>query len=205
MKPSKKLISLSIISLLTFILIMLGVISNYLINLDSYVNSIKFISDNITAISTIISFIFDIKSIIIISILISVFLWFKDSKKDSILFTSAMIINAGIIFIAKNLMQRQRPLNQTITETGFSFPSGHATTAMIFFGLLAYLVFKKSKSQILKISTICISVFMILFIGFTRIYLKVHWLTDVLAGFALGLFILTIAIMLRKNLNNLFH
>ncbi|MFA5176051.1 MAG: phosphatase PAP2 family protein [Candidatus Nanoarchaeia archaeon] len=195
MKINKKLIYVNIISLIVFILILLLVKLGLFLKLDLSINSLMpLIQTNfLTILSKIIWFIFDTKSMIIITLLISVWLWYKDSKKDSIFFTTTMILNALVIFVIKLLTQISRPLNSLITETDFAFPSGHVTTAVVFFGILTYLFVKKNKN--IKI----ISIFMILLIAFTRLYLNSHWFSDVLGGFALGLFILTLCIIIYKK------
>lgn len=87
----------------------------------------------------------------------------------------------------KALFARTRPEDPLIDGvTNFSFPSGHATSAFIFYGLLVYLVWRSdlpgTYKYLLGILLICLS----LFIGFSRIYLRVHYPTDVLAGFCTG-------------------
>lgn len=195
MKINKKLVYVNIISLIVFILILLLVKLGLFLKLDLTISSLMLLIQNnfLTSISKVIWFIFDTKSMIVISLLISILLWFKDSKKDSIFFISTMILNALFIFGIKFLTEIERPLNSLITETDFAFPSGHVTTAVVFFGILTYLFKNKSKDfKILYILTI-------LFIVFTRLYLNSHWLSDVLGGFALGTFILTLSIMIYKK------
>ncbi len=74
-----------------------------------------------------------------------------------------------------------------IEKTTYSFPSGHATLAVAFFGMLIYLFKDKIKNKTLRYTFITANIFLMILIGITRIYLNVHWLTDVLAGYALGL------------------
>ncbi|MDP3027237.1 MAG: phosphatase PAP2 family protein [Nanoarchaeota archaeon] len=201
MKASKTLVWINIISLLVFIFILIEVIYNgFLVRLDpiisSFIFSIK--NDFLTNLSIAVSFIFDIKSVIIISLILSAYLWVKLSKKDSMLFIFAMILNGGILYMLKELIQRARPLNSLVAESSFAFPSAHASTAIVFFGLLIYLISKKKESKNLKLNVILISIFMILLICFARLYLNVHWLSDVLGGIAIGIFILTGCILLKE-------
>ena len=106
-----------------------------------------------------------------------------------------------MVFILKEIVQRARPLNILITETGFAFPSGHATISLIFFGIITYLIFKNRKSKTLKQTALIASILAVLIIGLSRLILNAHWFTDVLGGFALGAVILTICILFRKKLN----
>jgi len=82
---------------------------------------------------------------------------------------------------------------------GLSFPSGHAMSSVTFFGLLIYYVYRKQKNPGLRFLFICMLVALILMIGLSRVYLRVHYASDVLAGFCAGIIWLIIAIwVLRK-------
>lgn len=86
----------------------------------------------------------------------------------------------------KNHIQRARPENQLMEAAGFSFPSGHAMVGLIFFSMVAYLIIKEVKGDSLKWAVGIGFVCLVLLIGVSRIIMKVHFPTDILAGFALG-------------------
>ena len=98
----------------------------------------------------------------------------------------------------KHFVLRQRPdaSLHLVTQGGYSFPSGHSVTSVIFYGLLLYLIQKNCKNETLRniLSVVC--GFLALLIGPSRIYVGVHWPTDVLAGWCIGGAILIIAITL---------
>jgi membrane-associated phospholipid phosphatase len=100
-----------------------------------------------------------------------------------------------VMSLAKLLFSRARPDDPVFRAAlGFSFPSGHAMSAMTFYGLLIYLVWKNVDNIILKwILTFLLVVFIHL-IGFSRIYLRVHYASDVMAGFSLGLIWLVLSL-----------
>ncbi len=202
MKVSKKLLLINSGSLALLVITLLEVFYNgFLFNLDLSVNSfISKINSNyfLLIFSKSIGFIFDITIMIVISLIISAFLWIKFSKKESVFFIFTMLLSGAATFLIKELIMRARPINALIFESNSSFPSGHATTAIVFFGLLIYLTLKNSKSRSLKLTTIIISILLILIICLTRLYLNVHWLSDVLGGLLLGAFILTGTIMIMK-------
>jgi membrane-associated phospholipid phosphatase len=153
-------------------------------------------SPAITYLSKIVGKIFDPAVLIIISIIIAAYLYLRKSKKKGLILAITSLATGIVIIIFKEIFQRSRPLNGLISDTGFSLPSGHATIAVVFFGLIAYLFSKKKY----KVATITITTLIILLSGFTRIYLRAHWLTDVLSGFVIGIIILTISILaLRKT------
>jgi len=144
--------------------------------------------------SKIIAYALDPVVLVIISLILSTYLYFKISKKQGIFFATTILIAGILIKVLKEIFQRARPLNALITESSFSMPSGHATMAIVFFGLIIYLFTTKKNKLIPLISATLIT----LLIGFTRIYLRVHWLTDVLAGFILGKIV---GRLLKKFLN----
>jgi len=202
MKIKKELILVNLISLIIFVLILIEVLSNgLLVNLDLFLNSWN-VTKNIflVDISKIIDLVFDSWSIIIISLFLSIFLCFKYSKKEGAFFSLVILLNAALIYLIKEIVQRARPQNALIPGSNFAFPSGHTATAVAFFGLLIYLILRKAKSKKIKVASIWISILIVLLIGFTRLYLNLHWLTDVLGGLALGIFILTCCIILKNIL-----
>ena len=202
MKTKKGLIFGCIISLILFIVILVDVISKgFLVNLDLSLNSLNITRNSFLIIfSKIMDLLFDSASIIVISLFLSIFLWFRYSKKEAVFFSFTILLNAGIVYFIKEIVQRARPENTIFLSSGFAFPSGHSATAVVFFGLLIYLILRKSKSKNFKLASISFSVFMIILIAFTRVYLNMHWLSDILAGFFIGAFILTLNIILKEVL-----
>ena len=182
-KPNlKTLVWINIISLLVFIFILIEVFYNgFLVRLDPIISSFMPSMQNnfLTNLSIAVSFIFDIKSVIVISLILSAYLWAKFSKKDSIFFIFAVGLNGLVLYILKELIQRVRPLNYLVAESSSAFPSAHTSTAIVFFGLLIYLTSKKRELKNLKLNALWISIFMILLICFARLYLNVHWFSDV--------------------------
>ena len=114
-------------------------------------------------------------------------------------------ITGGLVleFLIKQIIQRTRPENSLIEVSGYSFPSGHATLAIIFFSVLLYSFKDDIKNTAMKYGFIAGNILLFLLIGFSRVYLQVHWLSDVIAGFALGLFWLTLLILVFKILISL--
>ena len=73
-----------------------------------------------------------------------------------------------------------------VNENGYSFPSGHSITSMVFYGYLIYLIYRYVDNKNIKVSLIIFLSLLILMIGFSRIYLGVHYTSDVLAGFLIS-------------------
>ncbi|MBT7706287.1 phosphatase PAP2 family protein [archaeon] len=133
--------------------------------------------------------------LLVLSFLIGGLIYFKKSKLEGLFFAGLVLIAGVSIKVFKYIFHQARPLNSLIAETGYSLPSGHATMAVVFFGLIFYL-FIKRKTLLSGVLTSLI----ILLIGFTRIYLRVHWLTDILAGYVLGGLILWIGIWVYRKI-----
>lgn len=100
----------------------------------------------------------------------------------------------------KFILQRPRPTEyRIINETGYSFPSGHSMISMAFYGFLIYLIYKYVKNKKLKYISITLISILIIFIGISRIYLGVHYTSDVLAGFLFSISYLIIYILVANN------
>lgn len=136
-------------------------------------------------------FISDIASPTMLGLLLLIYVLFLFSKQKYstgffILLTSLSAVT--IIYILKNIVQRERPEQAFYYLSDFSFPSGHATFATIFFMISIYLAYKHHH-KVTYIVTVIISIIMMIMVGLSRIFLSVHWATDVLAGYIIGLIV----------------
>lgn len=123
--------------------------------------------------------------LIVISILCIILV---KNKKYKVTITLNLIIIAGLNALLKNLFERQRPTNMPlIEETGFSFPSGHSMASMAFYGYIIYLVYKNVENVKLRYTLCILLSLLIILIGLSRIYLGVHYVSDVLAGLCFSL------------------
>ena len=137
--------------------------------------------------------------IFLIFLLLVITLIIKDKKK-----VVATYINLfGIIFLNqtfKLIVKRLRPLSiNLITETGYSFPSGHAMVSLSLYGFLTYLILQKQKKKLTKALTVIISSAFIFLISFSRIYLGVHYFSDVVGGLLFSTFYLYLFIKAYNN------
>jgi undecaprenyl-diphosphatase len=144
--------------------------------------------DSFTAIAVVIAFIFDTTSLLVLSLTFAVYLFYRNYGKYCALLLAAMGGDALIVSIAKTVVHSARPLNGLVYDTSFSFPSGHTTASIVFCGLLAYLTWQHWKSPKAKTTSIALSITIISIVSFDRIYLNVHWFSDVLGGCLLGIF-----------------
>jgi len=163
-----------------------------------------------TTIVTIITRIGDVQTQTIITIIIMLILFMAKKWRTGIWYGLTVLLGAALLNNAiKNFYQRVRPENidHLIEQGGYSFPSGHSMGSIIVFGGMIFLVFQASKSEAIKWSLGIFLGFLILSIGLSRIYLGVHYPSDVLAGFSLGFtwLILSIAFLGLKMTRKEFH
>lgn len=122
--------------------------------------------------------------LIIIAILSAIFI--KD-KKIAFSIPINLIIITGLNLLLKNIVERPRPIGyRLIDETGYSFPSGHSMISTAFYGLIIYFIWKNVKNAKLKYISCILLALLILLIGVSRIYLGVHYASDVLGGFTIS-------------------
>lgn len=103
--------------------------------------------------------------------------------------------------LLKNILKRPRPIEyRLIEESGYSFPSGHSMISMAYYGFFIYLIYKNVQNKYVKWISIIFLSFLIISIGISRIYLGVHYTSDVLAGFLIGIAYLVVYISSIKSL-----
>ena len=124
---------------------------------------------------------------------------YKKRNRDALFAGFVLILGAVFGYLIKLLVVRERPSGGLIEAAGFSFPSGHALIATLLFLVLIYLFKDEIKDRVLRTTFISVSVLLILLIGLSRLYLGVHWFSDVLAGFAFGAFWVYLGLVLRKS------
>jgi len=105
------------------------------------------------------------------------------NKKVALLIWGNLGISALLNQILKYIVQRPRPTEfRIIDESGYSFPSGHSMVSAAFYGFLIYLIYKNVKNKYLKWGLITLLSLLTILIGISRIYLGVHYTSDVLVG-----------------------
>lgn len=120
-----------------------------------------------------------------------------------------LILATLINYTLKQILQRPRPVDyRIIEENGYSLPSGHSMVSMAFYGYLIYLIYRNFENKYIKWTLITLLALLIISIGISRIYLGVHYTSDVIAGFLVAISYLIIYInkvkplILDKNNNN---
>ncbi|MCK6462306.1 MAG: phosphatase PAP2 family protein [Candidatus Pacebacteria bacterium] len=132
--------------------------------------------------------------VLAVAIIVALVLITKGKKVYALTLALITFLSIGSVFILKYAIQRPRPIDGIIDETSFSFPSLHAVLSVAFYGLIIYFLWERFKSPRFRFFKILFGLVLVLFIGFSRVYLGVHYLSDVLGGYLLGLFWLTAGI-----------
>ncbi len=153
-----------------------------------------------TTVAVGISYVFDTYSLLVASLVIASYLFYKNYRLQSLLLLGAMGGDALLVVGFKLLVHSPRPLNALIVDSGYSFPSGHTVGSIVFCGLLTYFAWQYLKNTRPRVLVIALAASIVALVGFDRIYLNVHWFSDVLGGCLLGVFWLAISVMIFKLL-----
>ena len=172
---------------------------NFINTIDDKIYMLLFNLQNqfLTGTMLTISFFASTITLIVISIALAFIL--KEKK-----YSRFIMLNLLLAFITnrviKYIVRRQRPGRiQIIEEKGYSFPSGHTMISFAFYGFIIYLIYKNVKNKKIRNISIVLLSLLILLIGISRIYLGVHYVTDVLGGFVFGFIYLVLFIKYLYN------
>lgn len=139
-----------------------------------------------------------IASIVIIGFL------FKYHRKDSYLFSCIFIFGVLLNTFLKDFFKRPRPdFLPLIHESSYSFPSGHAMNSFVLYTCLAYFVFRRMENRVLGYSLIIATGVLILLIGISRVYLGVHYPSDVIAGYFAGFVWFLLVLLFEKTIRTI--
>lgn len=191
-KVSNRYLIIIIILISLFLELCIHVYGNHIFMIDNKIYnfiSTYFMNNNITSLMKIITY-FGNQLLFIITIMILVIL---KNKKISYSIILNLISSFSVNQVVKFIIRRSRPnINRIVKASGFSFPSGHSMVSFAYYGYLIYLVNKYVKDKNKRLSyTIMLSLLIVL-IGFSRIYLGVHYFTDVIGGYLFALIYLLI-------------
>ena len=149
----------------------------------------------------------DTITIIIMVFVLLIFLGKENIYKLILTVVTTVLANQGLKHIIRRISPEHINHLRLIKEWGYSYPSGHSMIAIATYGLLIYLVYKNVKNKLLKTILILLLLILILGIGISRVYLGVHYPTDVLAGFTIALPIIILIVgkiddHFRGNIND---
>lgn len=184
------------IGILIFATMVVMLLTNNVTGLDNSIYNIIISSksDVMTMFMTIITMMCNTEFIVVATLLLVLFI---KNKKMGGMIASNVVLCSVINTIIKHIFLRPRPVGiKLIEQGGYSFPSGHSMMAVAFYGLLIYIIWNTKWKNVWKIFTTTLLVILILLIGISRIYVGVHFASDVIAGLSISLSYLIIFIEL---------
>jgi membrane-associated phospholipid phosphatase len=191
------------ISLFSFIFIVNNVFGSNDTSFDTSVFLFlePFINSTNTAIMRFITFFATHRFLLPANIFLASYFIFRKHRWYSIKIPVVALSSYLVMASLKVFFNRARPDNPVFEAAmGFSFPSGHAMSAVTFYGILIYIVWGHVENKIIRwILTILLLAFIFL-IGFSRVYLRVHYASDVLAGFSMGLIWLVLSLWIMNKI-----
>jgi len=135
--------------------------------------------------------------IYLVAVICLLFLIFYKNKKASFLVMLNLILSFFTSTILKLIFRRSRPIGiALVLEQGYSMPSSHAFVSTAFFGFIAYFIYKNFEKGKLRTFLLMFFMFYVFMIGLSRVYLGVHYASDVLLGFSTGLIYLVVFVKL---------
>lgn len=153
----------------------------------SFIRSFR--NDSLTSFFRIVTDLGDRIAYALIIVALTAYLWFRHRNwKLSIEITAVLILAALSNIALKQVINRSRPEGDHLVEVAtLSFPSGHSMSAMAFYGFLIYLAIRSRVGRMMKFFLVTVLLTIIISIGLSRIYLGVHYPSDVAAGMMGGL------------------
>jgi undecaprenyl-diphosphatase len=146
------------------------------------------VNDNTTKVMEFITFFGSHYFLIPANLLLCLYFLLRKKSRYSIKVSAIALSSVLIMLVLKLIFNRHRPLIPLLEPArGLSFPSGHAFMSVCFYGLLMMIIWREERPHpVLKWALLLLVIGLLLCIGFSRIYLRVHYFTDVLAGFCIG-------------------
>ena len=169
----------------------------FLVDFDSWVN--LFMSTHITpflqSCAVWISSFADVAPMASIGVVVAVGLALQKKWRSSAIMLIALGSTAFAVGFMKEFFMRARPENALQVIPDYSFPSGHSAVAAAFFMIVAYIAASKIKSWVWRETIIVLCVCATIAVGLSRVALNVHWASDVIAGWSLGIFLATASVL----------
>lgn len=190
------------VAFLSFLAIMILVLCDYNFKIDKFN---VFVAENRTSFWTIFFKVFthlgSFYTLAVLSLISVILIWFvMKNRRMSAFYAVCFAVTCLANLILKLIIRRLRPEHlMIIEETGYSFPSGHAMMVFTFFALAIHFVLKNMKNKPLKIALVSLFSVLIAMVGFSRIYLGVHYLTDVIAGFLIAFAIVAVCLIIYNT------
>lgn len=195
----KKINFIFISLFIIFVFFIFEVITNNILIYDNAIYNFIINTFQSNTMTNILKFITQFGSVLYFSIFSFLLVVLARRKKTKLLIPINICLVTLINILIKEIIKRPRPsVTRLVTESGYSFPSGHAMTSIAFYGFLIYLIYKNIENKYYKWGLIILFSLLTFVIGFSRIYLGVHYTSDVISGFIAGAIYLILFIKFTK-------
>ncbi len=191
----------SFVSLFLFQYITNAVLQNETIFIDNLISSfiISYRMLWLTKIMFILSLLGS-EGVVFGSVIIVIFLTLKKHHRETFIFSILLLMGVIITYFLKLLYRVPRPFFLAlISENSYSYPSGHATNSILFYGAVSYFIYHFTRNKMTSALVSMLAMVLIISIGISRIYLGVHHPSDILAGFIAGFWLLITTILIDKT------
>lgn len=159
------------------------------------------ISPGLTSFMSFITFLGKHNLLIPLNIVLVLFFIYRKERWFATRIAALSLSSLLLMFILKLFFQRARPDLPVIGDVrGFSFPSGHALISMVFYGMFIHMIWHEVKTKWLRNLLVILLSILILLIAFSRVYLRVHYASDVIAGIAVGFIWLVLSLNIIQRI-----
>ncbi|WP_242929279.1 phosphatase PAP2 family protein [Pontibacter vulgaris] len=165
----------------------------------------RFASPGMTRFMHYISFLGSDEYLIVLpALIVLIFSFYKGLRWHSLRVLLISFISSILNQLLKLYFERPRPPLTPVIVSGLSFPSGHAMIGGVFHGLLIYIVITTVQSKLWRWLLSILLTMVVLLVGFSRIYLRVHYATDVVAGYTMGMIWLMISLYILSVIEKIY-
>lgn len=198
-----KFVAASAVFAIAFVAMALWVSAGNSIAIDNSINSLMESMQNpfSTAIALFLDIVFDTIPVLLITAALSVRIWNLKKKKEALLLILSMALIALLVLGTKDIIHSARPANGIVNGNGFAFPSGHTAGSVVLLGTLLYIGWKGIPAK-MRMTFAGFCLFSVMAVGFSRVYLNIHWLSDAIGGYLIGAACLGFVIFVYEKISS---
>lgn len=175
---------LVLVAVLVFTWLLFEIKTDDIMRMDAAAHSLVVMHIRAAWLTPIMQSISDLAHPVVLVVMLLVIEVFAPGRRPGLCAAVNLVLATLLNLLLKTLIQRPRPEGyRLVAESGFSFPSGHSMVAMAFYGLLIWMVWRYEKDALVRRLGVIGFGLVIVLVGLSRIYLGVHYASDVLAGF----------------------
>ena len=179
---------LVLVAVLVFTWLLFEIKTDDIMRMDAAAYSLVVMHMRAAWLTPIMQSISDLAYPVVLVVMLLVIEVFAPGRRPGLCAAVNLVLATLLNLLLKALIQRPRPEGyRLVAESGFSFPSGHSMVAMAFYGLLIWMVWRYEKDALVRRLGVIGFGLVIVLVGLSRIYLGVHYATDVIAGFCVSL------------------